>query len=187
MGLVEVGVGLVPAWGGCKEMITRWNSDPKQPKGPMANITKIFQNVGTAKVASSAQEAKEMNLLRSDDMITMNRKRVLHDAKELCLKMIKDYEAPNPNEHYLPGPSGKAALDLAVDDLVKAGHATPHDVVVTKELSYILCGGDTDPTETVSDDRLLEMEREGIIRLMKTEGTMDRVEHMLTTGKPLRN
>ena len=128
-----------------------------------------------------------MNLLRSDDMITMNRKRVLHDAKELCLKMIKDYEAPNPNEHYLPGPSGKAALDLAVDDLVKAGHATPHDVVVTKELSYILCGGDTDPTETVSDDRLLEMEREGIIRLMKTEGTMDRVEHMLTTGKPLRN
>ena len=187
MGLVEVGVGLVPAWGGCKEMITRWNSDPKLPKGPMANITKIFQNVGTAKVASSAQEAKEMNLLRSDDMITMNRKRVLHDAKELCLKMIKDYEAPNPNEHYLPGPSGKAALDLAVDDLVKAGHATPHDVVVTKELSYILCGGDTDPTETVSDDRLLEMEREGIIRLMKTEGTMDRVEHMLTTGKPLRN
>ena len=187
MGLVEVGVGLVPAWGGCKEMITRWNSNPKQPKGPMANITKIFQNVGTAKVASSAQEAKEMNLLRSDDMITMNRKRVLHDAKELCLKMIKDYEAPNPNEHYLPGPSGKAALDLAVDDLVKAGHATPHDVVVTKELSYILCGGDTDPTETVSDDRLLEMEREGIIRLMKTEGTMDRVEHMLTTGKPLRN
>ena len=187
MGLVEVGVGLVPAWGGCKEMITRWNSDPKQPKGPMANITKIFQNVGTAKVASSAQEAKEMNLLRSDDMITMNRKRVLHDAKELCLKMVKDYEAPNPNEHYLPGPSGKAALDLAVDDLVKTGHATPHDVVVTKELSYILCGGDTDPTETVSDDRLLEMEREGIIRLMKTEGTMDRVEHMLTTGKPLRN
>ena len=63
MGLVEVGVGLVPAWGGCKEMITRWNSDPKQPKGPMANITKIFQNVGTAKVASSAQEAKEMNLI----------------------------------------------------------------------------------------------------------------------------
>ena len=187
MGLVEVGVGLVPAWGGCKEMITRWNSDPKQPKGPMANITKIFQNIGTAKVASSAQEAKEMNLLRSEDMITMNRKRVLHDAKELCLKMIKDYEAPNLNEHYLPGPSGKAALDLAVDDLVKAGHATPHDVIVTKELSYILCGGDTDPTETVSDDKLLEMEREGIIRLMKTEGTMDRVEHMLTTGKPLRN
>ena len=187
MGLVEVGVGLVPAWGGCKEMITRWNNDPRQPKGPMANITKIFQNVGTAKVATSAQEAKEMNLLREEDQITMNRSRVLYDAKQLCLAMIKDYEAPLPKEHHLPGPSGKATLDLAVQDLVKAGHATPHDIVVTKELSYILCGGDTDPTETVSDDKILEMERNGIIKLMKTEGTMDRVEHMLTTGKPLRN
>ncbi len=187
IGLVEVGVGLVPAWGGCKEMITRWNNDPKQPKGPMANITKIFQNVGTAKVATSAQEAKEMNLLHTNDLITMNRSRVLHDAKELCLNMIENYEAPMPNEHHLPGPSGKATLDLAVNDLVKAGHATPHDIVVTKELSYILCGGDTDPTETVSDDKLLEMERKGILKLMRTEGTMDRVEHMLTTGKPLRN
>ncbi len=187
MGLVEVGVGLVPAWGGCKEMINRWKNDPRQPKGPMANITKIFQNVGTAKVATSAQEAKEMNLLREEDQITMNRSRVLYDAKQLCLTMTKDYEAPLPNEHHLPGPSGKATLDLAVQDLVKTGHATPHDVVVTKELSYILCGGDTDPIETVSDDKILEMERNGIIKLMKTEGTMDRVEHMLTTGKPLRN
>jgi len=187
IGLVEVGVGLVPAWGGCKEMITRWNNDPEKPKGPMANITKIFQNVGTAKVATSAQEAKEMNLLHANDLITMNRSRVLHDAKELCLNMIENYEAPMPNEHHLPGPSGKATLDLAVNDLVKAGHATPHDIVVTKELSYILCGGDTDPTETVSDDKLLEMERKGILKLMRTEGTMDRVEHMLTTGKPLRN
>lgn len=187
IGLVEVGVGLVPAWGGCKEMITRWNQDPNQPKGPMASIMNIFQNVGTAKVATSAQEAKEMKFLSSEDQITMNRERLLYDAKELCLKMVDNYEAPSPGEHFLPGPSGKAALDLAVDDLVKAGHATPHDVIVTKELSHILSGGDTDPTETVSDDKLLEMEREGILRLMRTEGTMDRVEHMLTTGRPLRN
>ena len=103
IGLVEVGVGLVPAWGGCKEMITRWNRDPRQPKGPMATITSIFQNVGTAKVATSAQEAKEMNFLSSDDKITMNRERLLHDAKELCLSMVSGYEAPVPNEHYLPG------------------------------------------------------------------------------------
>jgi len=187
IGLVEVGVGLVPAWGGCKEMITRWNNDTKQPKGPMATIMKIFQNVGTAKVATSAQEAKELNFLKDSDEITMNRARVLYDAKEKCLEMIDNYEAPLPCEHHLPGPSGKAALDLAVNDLVKAGHATPHDVTVTKELSHILSGGNTDPTKTVSDDKILEMEREGIIKLMKTEGTMDRVEHMLTTGKPLRN
>jgi len=187
IGLVEVGVGLVPAWGGCKEMITRWSEDPKQPKGPMATIKSIFENVGTAKVATSAQEAREMNFLRSEDKITMNRERLLHDAKELCKKMVDNYTVPEPKNHHLPGPSGKAALDLAVDDLLKAGHATPHDVIVTKELSYILSGGDTDPTETVSDEKILEMEKKGILKLMRTEGTMDRVEHMLTTGRPLRN
>ena len=187
IGLVEVGVGLVPAWGGCKEMITRWNEDLSQPKGPMATIKSIFENVGTARVATSAQEARELHFLRKEDKITMNRERLLYDAKELCKTLVDNYKAPEIKNHYLPGPSGKAALDLAVDDLVKAGHATPHDVVVTKELSHILSGGDTDPTETVSDEKILEMEREGILRLMRTEGTMDRVEHMLTKGRPLRN
>ena len=187
IGLVEVGVGLVPAWGGCKEMITRWNGDPNLPKGPMASIVKIFENVGTAKVASSAQEAKSLKFLNLEDGITMNRSRLLHDAKEKCLSLVENYKAPLPKEHNLPGPSGKATLDLAVKDLVKAGHATPHDVTVTDYLAYILTGGDTDPTELVSDDKILEMEREGIMALMKTEKTMDRIESMLTTGKPLRN
>ena len=187
IGLVEVGVGLVPAWGGCKEMITRWNNDPNQPKGPMASIVKIFQNIGTAKVATSAQEAKSLKFLNSGDDITMNRSRLLYDAKQKCLDLVKGYEAPLPNNHHLPGPSGKATLDLAVRDLEKAGHATPHDVTVTDTLAYILTGGDTDPTETVSDDKILEMEKKGIMALMKTEKTMDRIESMLTTGKPLRN
>ena len=187
IGLVEVGVGLVPAWGGCKEMITRWNGDPNLPKGPMASIVKIFENIGTAKVASSAQEAKSLKFLNLDDGITMNRSRLLHDAKEKCLSLVENYKAPLTKEHNLPGPSGKATLDLAVKDLVKAGHATPHDVAVTDYLAYILTGGDTDPTKLVSDDKILEMEREGIMALMKTEKTMDRIESMLTTGKPLRN
>ncbi len=168
-------------------MITRWNNDPNQPKGPMASIVKIFQNIGTAKVATSAQEAKALKFLKSNDDITMNRSRLLHDAKQKCLDLVKGYEAPLPNNHHLPGPSGKATLDLAVKDLEKAGHATPHDVTVTDSLAYILTGGDTDPTETVSDDKILEMEKEGIMALMKTEKTMDRIESMLTTGKPLRN
>ena len=187
IGLVEVGVGLVPAWGGCKEMITRWNGDPNLPKGPMASIVKIFENIGTAKVASSAQEAKSLKFLNLDDGITMNRSRLLHDAKEKCLSLVENYKAPLTKEHNLPGPSGKATLDLAVKDLVKAGHATPHDVAVTDYLAYILTGGDTDPIKLVSDDKILELEREGIMALMKTEKTMDRIESMLTTGKPLRN
>ena len=148
---------------------------------------KIFENIGTAKVASSAQEAKSLKFLNLDDGITMNRSRLLHDAKEKCLSLVENYKAPLTKEQNLPGPSGKATLDLAVKDLVKAGHATPHDVAVTDYLAYILTGGDTDPTKLVSDDKILEMEREGIMALMKTEKTMDRIESMLTTGKPLRN
>ena len=91
IGLVEVGVGLVPAWGGCKEMITRWNGDPNLPKGPMASIVKIFENIGTAKVASSAQEAKSLKFLNLDDGITMNRSRLLHDAKEKCLRVVGNF------------------------------------------------------------------------------------------------
>ena len=187
IGLVEVGVGVVPAWGGCKEMIGRWIDDPSSPKGPMGSIVKIFENLGTAKVASSAQEAKDMKFLLGNDDITMNRSRLLNDAKEVCLNMVEDYSPPEPNDYQLPGPSGKAALDLAVSDLVKAGHATPHDVVVTNELAYVLTGGNTDYLDRVSVDKILDMERESFVKLVKTEATLDRFEHMLTKGKPLRN
>ena len=187
IGLVEVGVGVVPAWGGCKEMLGRWIDDPSSPKGPMGSIVKIFENLGTAKVASSAQEARDMKFLLENDNITMNRSRLLNDAKEVCLNMIEDYSPPEPNDYYLPGPSGKAALDLAVSDLVKAGHATPHDVVVTSELAHVLTGGKTDYLDKVSVDKILDMEREGFVKLVKTEATLERFEHMLTKGKPLRN
>ena len=187
IGLVEVGVGVVPAWGGCKEMLGRWIDDPSSPKGPMGSIVKIFENLGTAKVASSAQEARDMKFLLENDNITMNRSRLLNDAKEVCLNMIEGYSPPEPNDYYLPGPSGKAALDLAVSDLVKAGHATPHDVVVTSELAHVLTGGKTDYLDKVSVDKILDMEREGFVKLVKTEATLERFEHMLTKGKPLRN
>ena len=187
IGLVEVGVGVVPAWGGCKEMLGRWIDDPSSPKGPMGSIVKIFENLGTAKVASSAQEARDMKFLLENDNITMNRSRLLNDAKEVCLNMIEGYSPPEPNDYYLPGPSGKAALDLAVSDLVKAGHATPHDVVVTNELAHVLTGGKTDYLDKVSVDKILDMEREGFVKLVKTEATLERFEHMLTKGKPLRN
>ena len=154
----------------------------------MGSIVKIFENLGTAKVASSAQEARDMKFLLDSDKITMNRSRVLHDAKETCLQLVDGYVPPEINEYIiLPGPSGKAALDLAVSDLVKSGHATPHDVVVTDKLAYILTGGDTDFLDKVSEDKLLEMERESFVDLVKTEATLDRFEHMLTKGKPLRN
>ena len=184
-GLVEVGVGLVPAWGGCKEMISRWKNSSE--KGPMGGITQVFQNIGTAKVSTSALEAYDLKILRENDEVTMNRERVLFDAKKKCIELAQDYKMPEMKEYNLAGKSGKVALDMAVDDLVRSGKATPYDKVVTEKLTEVLTGGDTDPTETIDDGTLLDLEKGAIIALAKNEGTADRIEHMMEKGKPLRN
>ena len=186
-GLVEVGVGLVPAWGGCKELLRRWSQCSEHPKGPMPAVTKVFETIGTAIVARSAQEAKAHLFINSDDGITMNRDRLLADAKERALALAENYSAPDKPEFHLPGKTGEVALTMAVDDLHRTGKATAHDVVVGKALARVLSGGDTDMTETLSEDQVLKLERKAIVDLMKTTATLARMEHMLETGKPLRN
>ncbi len=186
-GLVETGVGIIPGWGGCGEMLSRWAENPRQPKGPMPPVSKVFEIVSTATVAKSAAEAKEYGFLRHTDEITMNRDRLLHDAKQRALSMVDGYEAPEKPEYRLPGPTGKAALDLAVDSFHKQGKATDHDVTVAGELAYVLTGGDTDITETVTEAQMLKLEVEAFMRLARNPKSQARVEHMLETGKPLRN
>jgi len=188
MGLVEVGVGLVPSWGGCKEVLTRWLLNKKRPGGPMPAISKAFEMIGTAQVAKSAFEAKEMLLLRESDGIVMNRDRLLASAKAKALELAKSYKAPEPpKEIHLPGPTAKAALDLAVEGFRRQGKATPHDVAVSSELATVLSGGTTDIVDTVGEDDLTKLERQSFMALLRTEGTLARIEHMLETGKPLRN
>jgi 3-hydroxyacyl-CoA dehydrogenase len=186
-GLVECGVGLLPGWGGCKEMLGRWASDPTMPKGPMPAPAKVFEMVSTAKVAKSAAEAREMLVLRPSDRVTMNRYRLLADAKRRALELAADYKAPEPREIVLPGPSGRVALNQAVAGFAKLGMATTHDVVVSGELATVLTGGDTDIIDTVKEGKILDLERESFMRLLRTPGTLARIEHMLETGKPLRN
>ncbi len=186
-GLVEVGVGLIPGWGGCKEMVARWQNLGKLPRGPMPAVAKVFEYISTATVAKSAAEAQDMLILRPGDAITMNRTRLLFDAKAKALKLAENYKPPEPPTYVLPGPSGKAALDMAVDGFVRLGKATRHDKVVSGVLAEILTGGDTDPTETLTEDRMLELERIGFMKLIRTPDTLARIEHMLETGKPLRN
>ena len=128
-----------------------------------------------------------MAFLAPDDKITMNRDRLLADAKARALELSEAYEPPEPRTYNLPGLSGRTALQLAVKDLTLSGQATPHDVVVTNELAWILSGGDTDMTETVDEDDILSMEREAIGKLGRHEDSLARMEHMLATGKPLRN
>jgi 3-hydroxyacyl-CoA dehydrogenase len=187
MGLVEVGVGLVPAWGGCKEMLLRWSDNPKHAKGPMPAVSKVFETVATATVSKSAEEARSLLYLRPGDGIVMNRDRLLARAKERALSMLKNYAPPEPRELQLPGPSGETAMTLVLDDFRRAGKATDHDVTVGKKLAHVLAGGKVDPTETLTEDKLLNLERAAIVSLLRTSPTLDRIEHMLETGKPLRN
>ncbi|MEM7022651.1 MAG: 3-hydroxyacyl-CoA dehydrogenase NAD-binding domain-containing protein [Pseudomonadota bacterium] len=186
-GLVEVGVGLIPAWTGTTELLTRWVQRGDRPGGPMPPIAQTFETIGLAKVAKSAAEAKGLMILRKGDGITMNRDRLLADAKAKALAMAEDYVPPEKREVSLPGPTAQAALKLAVDGLRLKGTATPHDEVVASKLAQVLSGGDTDITEQVSDDQLLKLEREAFMELVRQPPTLARMEHMLQTGKPLRN
>ena len=187
IGLVEVGVGIIPAWGGCKELMGRLRDFGLVPEGPMGPVMKAFEYIGTAQVAKSAEQARSMGFLGPSDGITMNRDRLLADAKARALELSSGYEPPEPRTYNLPGPTGRTALELAVRDLALSGQATPHDVVVTNELAWILSGGNTDMTETTEEDDILTMEREAIGRLGRHEDSLARMEHMLETGKPLRN
>lgn len=197
-GLVEVGVGFIPGWGGCKEMILRFQAEERKNASPMwmspsntpmGATRKAFEVIGTAQVAKSAAEAKSIGYFRSTDGVTMNRDRLLFDAKKKALELAANYEAPKPQDEIrLPGPSGKMALDLAVADLRKTGKASPYDVVICDSLAKVLSGGDkADWTTPIKEDDLLKLEREEFMKLAKNPETLARIEHMLDTGKPLRN
>lgn len=203
-GLVEVGVGLIPGWGGCKEMILRYQKQEaanydkatggKQiwfsPKvSPMGAVRKAFETIALAKVAKSAAEAREIGYLKDSDAITMNRDRLLFDAKKQALVLSKDYKAPEPIEDIrLPGPTAITALDMAVGDLHRTGKATDYDVPVSKAVATVLSGGENaDWTQPVSEKDLLKLEVQEFMKLVRNEGTQARVEHMLAKGKPLRN
>lgn len=187
IGLVEVGVGLIPGWGGCKEMLQRWMTNKRRPGGPMPAVIKCFETISTATVAKSAAEAKDYLFFRPDDGVTMNRDRLLADAKSRALAMADGYQPPQPIEVSLPGPTAKAAMEMAVNGVHLAGKATDHDVVVAMALAEMLSGGDTDITERLTEDDLLRLERETFMSLIRHPDTLDRMEHMLETGKPLRN
>jgi 3-hydroxyacyl-CoA dehydrogenase len=188
MGLVEAGVGLVPGWGGCKEMSQRWFTNPRRPGGPMPGVAACFEKLSTAWVSTSAEEARDALFLRAGDGITMNRDRLLADAKAKALALVAaGYRPPEAVEISLPGPSGKAALDMAVAGFRGSGLATPHDAVVAGHLATVLTGGETDVTETLGEEDLLALERAAFLALVRTPATLTRIEGMLETGKAVRN
>ena len=187
MGLVEVGVGLIPGWGGCTTMLKRWATNKKFPKGPMPAVAKVFEIISTAQVSKSAAQAQDLLFLSAHDGITMNRDRLLADAKRKALSLVDGYKPAEPVTLKLPGAAGRAALAMAVDGFAATGKATPHDVVVCRGLAEILTGGPADPIEDTPEANIYALEHSVFMTLVKNPASLARVEHMLETGKPLRN
>ncbi len=188
MGLVEAGVGIVPGWGGCKEMLMRHvapvQSDPAKA---MAATGQVFQTIAMAKTSTSAADARALGYLRASDGVTMNRDRLLADAKARALALVPGYQPPAPRSAVLGGVRGKAMLMAGVNAMAAAGKVTAHDQVVAEHLAAVLTGGDSDGTASFDEAALLTLERTHFMQLARTPGSLARIEHMLATGKPLRN
>lgn len=176
-GLVEVGVGLLPAWGGSTELLTRAKQSKKLPGGPMPPVATVFETISMAKVGLSAQEAKDLMILRETDGITMNKTRLLGDAKKKAIEMAKDYKPEQPYDlANLPGPSGLAAASLAVDGNYLKGVITPYDVIVSDKVAKVLTGGDcAGPGVKLTQDDLRDLERKHFMELVHDPRTINRI------------
>lgn len=191
MGQVEVGVGLIPAGGGTKEMTMRaMDAASKAPDAdPLAFLKKTFELLGMGKVATSAQEAREFGFLRESDLISMNGDRLIADAKQEVLNMVASgFVAPVPRTDILVlGESALAAMKLALHMMKRGGFISDHDELIGRKLANVMSGGSANQKRFVSEQYLLDLEREAFVSLCGERKTQERIAAMLKTGKPLRN
>jgi 3-hydroxyacyl-CoA dehydrogenase len=188
MGLVEVGVGLIPAGGGTKEMLFRFarELEPYPEADPFEAVKRAFQLIAMAQTSTSALDAQRKGFLRPSDRITMNRDLLIADAKRRVLDLAPDYVTPAPGTIRVLGREGMGNLNYALFAFRESGQATAHDVRIGHEIACVLCGGDG-PPRTATEQDILDLEREAILRLLGTRETQERIASMLKTGKPLRN
>lgn len=190
MGLVEVGVGLIPGGGGCKEVLSRYLGDiPSGVEYDSNNFVQAaFKNIAMATVATSAEEARAIGYLRPTDRLTLDPDALIQDAKDLALGLVKaGYRPPRERTFRLPGTTGRAAIELFLGQMAAGGYATPHDVTVGKRLAHVMTGGNISANQEVTEQHILDLEVESFLGLCGETKTHERIQHMLTTGKPLRN
>ena len=190
MGLVEVGVGLIPGGGGTKEMTVRAMAALLTPQSdPLPHVQKAFETVALAKVSASGPDALRLGYLSVTDGFSMNRDRLMADAKAKALERVREgYHAPAPRLAIsVGGESVTAALSLGVHLAWRAGRATDHDALVGRKLAHIFGGGNLPHATTVTEQHLLDLEREAFMSLVGERKTLERIQHTLKTGKPLRN
>jgi 3-hydroxyacyl-CoA dehydrogenase len=190
MGLVEVGVGLIPGGGGTKEMLVRAMQELPTPQSdPLPYVQKAFETVALAKVSASGPDACRLGYLSETAGFTMNRERLLADAKAKALERVRDgYVRPAPRAAIpVGGASLAAALKLGVHLAWRSGRASDHDALIGRKLAHIFAGGNLPHATTVTEQHLLDLEREAFLSLLGERKTLERIQHTLKTGKPLRN
>jgi 3-hydroxyacyl-CoA dehydrogenase len=189
MGLVEVGVGLIPGGGGTKELLFRFTQElaPYDEADPFDAVRRAFKLIAMATMSGSALEARKLGFLRpKHDQITMNRDLLIADAKRKVLALAPGYVAPTPRTITALGTEGLGNLQYAAWAMREAGQVTDFEVKLAREVAYVLCGGDG-PPRIVTEQDILDLERESFLKLLGTKETQERIAHMLKTGKPLRN
>jgi 3-hydroxyacyl-CoA dehydrogenase len=183
-------VGLIPGGGGTMQLLRNVYGTYAADKDfdPLPFLKKVFLAIGTAKVATSAEEARELGFLTAADGISANRDFLLADAKARVLGMAKaGFRAPRPTRFRLPGPSGMATIDMMLYDMQLNNQISEHDRKIGQKLARVITGGDTSPSVLLTEERLLELELEAFLSLCGEEKTQDRLTFMLEKGKPLRN
>jgi 3-hydroxyacyl-CoA dehydrogenase len=190
MGQVELGVGLIPGGGGTKELLIRNLEGIPEVDGssPFPGIRAAFEAIGMAKVCMSAAEAKAMRYLRANDKIVTNKDQLLHWAKRMVQGMaLEGYTQPLQRRLKLPGELGFATFKMVIDSMCKQHQITAHEQVIAEKLAWVLTGGKTGMNVAVTEQYLLDLEREAFLFLLGTEKTQERISYFLTKGKPLRN
>jgi 3-hydroxyacyl-CoA dehydrogenase len=189
MGLVEVGVGLIPAGCGTKEML--WQAMQRRPARQadlLPFVQQVFETIGFGMVSTSAEHARRLTYLSEGDGVTMNRERLIADARAAAVGLASGYRAPTaPTRIPVGGDTVRSALELGVHLAWRAGRLSDHDVTIGRALARILAGGDLPHATEVSEAYLLDLEREAFLRLCGEPKTQARIAHTLKTGKTLRN
>jgi 3-hydroxyacyl-CoA dehydrogenase len=188
MGLVEVGVGLIPAGGGTTELLFRFAEElaPYAEADPFEAVKRAFQIIALATTSTSALEARKLGFLRDCDRITMNRDRLIADAAARVVDLAPDYVAPPPRTIVALGKEALGNLNYAAWAMREAGQITDFEVEIASKLAYVLSGGDG-PPRSVTERDILALEREAFLSLLGTKQTQERMQYTLKTGKPLRN
>ena len=188
IGLVEVGVGLIPAGGGTKEMLARAMEDAPAGVDALPYVQRVFETIGFGKVGASAPDARRLGHLRDVDGVTMNRERLIADARAVALARAADYVQAQPRKAVrVGGESLLAALKLGVHLAWRAGRISDHDALIGRKLAWILAGGNLPHAAALSEQQLLDLEREAFLSLCGERKTQERMAHTLKTGKTLRN